>query len=143
MDRQDPILDTTPIVLNERVKLPWREVKALSETEKRVPLTQPEPIWAPEPEVQTPPPVVPAPKVEAVPLRALDENDRRELVEALMPAIVAQIQTQLNETIEASLSNALARTRADMERTLPLVTAKAIQEAIDKTDLTKFLKSSD
>ncbi len=143
MDRQDPILDTTPIVLNERVKLPWREVKALSETEKRVPLTQPEPIWAPEPEVQTPPPVAPAPKVEAVPLRALDENDRRELVEALMPAIVAQIQTQLNETIEASLSNALARTRADMERTLPLVTAKAIQEAIDKTDLTKFLKSSD
>lgn len=145
--RKDPVFETTPSLLEKRVKLTWREVKNLAETgAPEAPAVPVEPVVGIElPAAASKAPAEAALHAGAEPRRitlaSLAPEDRDALVAALSPAIEAYVRDAVTSTIEASLSNAVVRTRRDVESSLSIIAAESVRKAIDQLDLSAYLKS--
>lgn len=145
--RKDPVFETTPSLLEKRVKLTWREVKNLAETgASEAPAVPVEPVVGIElPAAASKAPTAAAlqagPEPRRITLATLAPEDRDALVAALSPAIEAYVRDAVTSTIEASLSNAVVRTRRDVESSLSIIAAESVKKAIDQLDLSAYLKS--
>ena len=147
MNRQEPVIDANAKpykTLTERVTLSWKELLGLKpaagpqeptlglEPESAAPPAAPKvQAAAPKgPEVTVPPADALAPKpFEPQPL-VLSEEEKKAIIERLTPGIEASVREGLRDVLDLSVSNAVARMKGDLERTLSSLVTQAIEREI-------------
>lgn len=158
MNRQEPVIDANAKpykTLTERVTLSWKELLGLKpaaspqeptlglEPESAVP-----PAAAPQvqasapkgPEVTVPSADVLAPKpFEPQPL-VLSEEEKKAIIERLTPGIEASVREGLRDVLDLSVSNAVARMKGDLERTLSSLVTQAIEREIKSLKVDDIVK---
>ena len=125
MERKEPVIDSRAVDLTDRVKLTWRDVRALAD----------EPT--PASEAPAPHPVQVEP---AASQGRLTEAERKAIALQLAPAVEAAVKHALRETLDLALQNALARVRGDVERSVNGLVADAVSREIARIDLDKILR---
>ena len=163
-DRKEPVIDKDVYTLEDRVKLTWRDVRDLSVEEPTLSSTTPAPTpaapVAPTPAAKAPaatssPSVTAhsAPKIDthATPLTVpntaasivaarqglFSEEEKAALVKRLSIEVEASVRQAISETIELSLTNAMARVRTDVDRSLSKIVADAITRELNQLEQTK------
>ena len=163
-DRKEPVIDKDVYTLEDRVKLTWRDVRDLSVEEPTLASTTPAPTpaapVAPTPAAKAPaatssPSVTAhsAPKIDthATPLTVpntaasivaarqglFSEEGKAALVKRLSIEVEASVRQAISETIELSLTNAMARVRTDVDRSLSKIVADAITRELNQLEQTK------
>lgn len=163
-DRKEPVIDKDVYTLEDRVKLTWRDVRDLSVEEPKLASTTPAPTpaapVAPTPAAKAPaatssPSVTAhsAPKIDthATPLTVpntaasivaarqglFSEEEKAALVKRLSIEVEASVRQAISETIELSLTNAMARVRTDVDRSLSKIVADAITRELNQLEQTK------
>ena len=163
-DRKEPVIDKDVYTLEDRVKLTWRDVRDLSVEETTLASTTPAPTpaapVAPTPAAKAPaatssPSVTAhsAPKIDthATPLTVpntaasivaarqglFSEEEKAALVKRLSIEVEASVRQAISETIELSLTNAMARVRTDVDRSLSKIVADAITRELNQLEQTK------
>ncbi len=160
MNRQEPVIDANAKpykTLTERVTLSWKELLGLKpaagpqeptlglEPESpAAPAATPQAVpaaAAPKgPEVTVPPPDALAPKpFEPQPL-VLSEEEMKAIIERLTPRIEASVREGLRDVLDLSVSNAVARMKGDLERTLSSLVAQAIEREIKSLRVDDIVK---
>lgn len=158
MNRQEPVIDANAKpykTLTERVTLSWKELLGLK------PAAGPQeptlglelesaaaPAAAPKvqasapkgPEVTVPPADALAPKpFEPQPL-VLSEEEKKAIIERLTPGIEASVREGLRDVLDLSVSNAVARMKGDLERTLSSLVTQAIEREIKSLKVDDIVK---
>ena len=157
MNRQEPVIDANAKpykTLTERVTLSWKELLGLK------PAASPqEPTLGLEPESAVPPAAAPqvqaspkgpevtvpsadalAPKpFEPQPL-VLSEEEKKAIIERLTPGIEASVREGLRDVLDLSVSNAVARMKGDLERTLSSLVTQAIEREIKSLKVDDIVK---
>ncbi|MDU5054979.1 MAG: hypothetical protein E6234_09045 [Sutterella wadsworthensis] len=163
-DRKEPVIDKDVYTLEDRVKLTWRDVRDLSVEEPTLASMTPAPTpaapVAPTPAAKAPaatssPSVTAhsAPKIDthATPLTVpntaasivaarqglFSEEEKAALVKRLSIEVEASVRQAISETIELSLTNAMARVRTDVDRSLSKIVADAITRELNQLEQTK------
>lgn len=163
-DRKEPVIDKDVYTLEDRVKLTWRDVRDLSVEEPTLASATPAPTpaapVAPTPAAKAPaatssPSVTAhsAPKIDthATPLTVpntaasivaarqglFSEEEKAALVKRLSIEVEASVRQAISETIELSLTNAMARVRTDVDRSLSKIVADAITRELNQLEQTK------
>lgn len=114
--RKEPVIDSDPFDLVDRVKLTWRDVRALAEDHVAEPTIIP-----------------PAsPEIDAPRDQALSVEEQKKLIALLTPSIEAAVRRTLRDTLELSLQNALSRVRADVDRSTNGIVTEALSQALKK-----------
>lgn len=158
------MIDKDVYTLEDRVKLTWRDVRDLSVEEPTLASTTPAPTpaapVAPTPAAKAPaatssPSVTAhsAPKIDthATPLTVpntaasivaarqglFSEEEKAALVKRLSIEVEASVRQAISETIELSLTNAMARVRTDVDRSLSKIVADAITRELNQLEQTK------
>lgn len=151
MNRQEPVIDANAKpykTLTERVTLSWKELLGLKPaagpqepTLGLEPESPAAPAAAPKgPEVTVPPPDALAPKpFEPQPL-VLSEEEKKAIIERLTPRIEASVREGLRDVLDLSVSNAVARMKGDLERTLSSLVAQAIEREIKSLRVDDIVK---
>ncbi len=160
MNRQEPVIDANAKpykTLTERVTLSWKELLGLKpaagpqeptlglEPENpaafaAAPLAVPAAAAPKGPEVTVPPPDALAPKpFEPQPL-VLSEEEKKAIIERLTPRIEASVREGLRDVLDLSVSNAVARMKGDLERTLSSLVAQAIEREIKSLRVDDIVK---
>lgn len=131
MERKEPVIDSRAVDLTDRVKLTWRDVRALADE------AADEPTQASEAPAPAPHPVQVEP---AASQGRLTEAERKAIALQLAPAVEAAVKHALRETLDLALQNALARVRGDVERSVNGLVADAVSREIARLDLDKILR---
>ena len=158
MNRQEPVIDANAKpykTLTERVTLSWKELLGLKPAAGPQEPTlglEPEnpaafaaaPLAVPAapkgPEVTVPPPDALAPKpFEPQPL-VLSEEEKKAIIERLTPGIEASVREGLRDVLDLSVSNAVARMKGDLERTLSSLVTQAIEREIKSLKVDDIVK---
>ena len=158
MNRQEPVIDANAKpykTLTERVTLSWKELLGLKPaagpqepTLGRAPESAAAPAAAPKvqasapkgPEVTVPPADALAPKpFEPQPL-VLSEEEKKAIIERLTPGIEASVREGLRDVLDLSVSNAVARMKGDLERTLSSLVTQAIEREIKSLKVDDIVK---
>ncbi len=131
MERKEPVIDSRAVDLTDRVKLTWRDVRALAD----------EAAAEPVPAAQAPTPAAPPAPIEpAASQGRLTEAEQKAIALQLAPAVEAAVKHALRETLDLALQNALARVRGDVERSVNGLVADAVSREIARLDLGKILR---
>lgn len=131
MERKEPVIDSRAVDLTDRVKLTWRDVRALAD----------EAAAEPVPAAQAPTPAAPPAPIEpAASQGRLTEAEQKAIALQLAPAVEAAVKHALRETLDLALQNALARVRGDVERSVNGLVADAVSREIARLDLNKILR---
>lgn len=131
MERKEPVIDSRAVDLTDRVKLTWRDVRALAD----------EAAAEPVPAAQAPTPAAPPAPIEpAASQGRLTEAEQKAIALQLAPAVEAAVKHALRETLDLALQNALARVRGDVERSVNGLVADAVSREIARLDLDKILR---
>ena len=158
MNRQEPVIDANAKpykTLTERVTLSWKELLGLKPaagpqdpTLGLEPESAAAPAAAPKvqasapkgPEVTVPPADALAPKpFEPQPL-VLSEEEKKAIIERLTPGIEASVREGLRDVLDLSVSNAVARMKGDLERTLSSLVTQAIEREIKSLKVDDIVK---
>lgn len=158
MNRQEPVIDANAKpykTLTERVTLSWKELLGLKPaagpqepTLGLEPESAATPAAAPKvqasapkgPEVTVPPADALAPKpFEPQPL-VLSEEEKKAIIERLTPGIEASVREGLRDVLDLSVSNAVARMKGDLERTLSSLVTQAIEREIKSLKVDDIVK---
>lgn len=158
MNRQEPVIDANAKpykTLTERVTLSWKELLGLK------PAASPqEPTLGLEPESAVPPAAAPqvqasAPKGPEVTVPSADalapkpfepqplvlsEEEKKAIIERLTPGIEASVREGLCDVLDLSVSNAVARMKGDLERTLSSLVTQAIEREIKSLKVDDIVK---
>lgn len=141
--RKEPVIDSQAYTLSHRVRLTWKEVRELAKEKPApaVPAVEPQavPVPAPAPAVAAASAPVPTPVIK--PALMLSQAQQEALLAELAPAVEAAVRDALSNTIEASLTNAVSRVRADVNRSVTGIVKNALSTELQKIDLNQFLKS--
>lgn len=131
MERKEPVIDSRAVDLTDRVKLTWRDVRALAD----------EAAAEPVPAAQAPAPAAPPAPIESAASQGrLTEAEQKAIALQLAPAVEAAVKHALRETLDLALQNALARVRGDVERSVNGLVADAVSREIARLDLDKILQ---
>lgn len=131
MERKEPVIDSRAVDLTDRVKLTWRDVRALAD----------EAAAEPVPAAQAPAPAAPPAPIETAASQGrLTEAEQKAIALQLAPAVEAAVKHALRETLDLALQNALARVRGDVERSVNGLVADAVSREIARLDLDKILR---
>ena len=158
MNRQEPVIDANAKpykTLTERVTLSWKELLGLKPaagpqepTLGLEPESAAAPAAAPKvqasapkgPEAPVPPADALAPKpFEPQPL-VLSEEEKKAIIERLTPGIEASVREGLRDVLDLSVSNAVARMKGDLERTLSSLVTQAIEREIKSLKVDDIVK---
>ena len=158
MNRQEPVIDANAKpykTLTERVTLSWKELLGLKPaagpqepTLGLEPESAAAPAAAPKvqasapkgPEVTVPPADALAPKpFEPQPL-VLSEEEKKAIIERLTPGLEASVREGLRDVLDLSVSNAVARMKGDLERTLSSLVTQAIEREIKSLKVDDIVK---
>ena len=158
MNRQEPVIDANSKpykTLTERVTLSWKELLGLKPaagpqepTLGLEPESAAAPAAAPKvqasapkgPEVTVPPADALAPKpFEPQPL-VLSEEEKKAIIERLTPGLEASVREGLRDVLDLSVSNAVARMKGDLERTLSSLVTQAIEREIKSLKVDDIVK---
>ena len=158
MNRQEPVIDANAKpykTLTERVTLSWKELLGLKPaagpqepTLGLEPESAAAPAAAPKvqasapkgPEVTVPPADALAPKpFEPQPL-VLSEEEKKAIIERLTHGIEASVREGLRDVLDLSVSNAVARMKGDLERTLSSLVTQAIEREIKSLKVDDIVK---
>ncbi len=158
MNRQEPVIDANAKpykTLTERVTLSWKELLGLK------PAASPqEPTLGLEPESAVPPAAAPqvqasapkgpevtvpsadalAPKPSEPQPLVLSEEEKKAIIERLTPGIEASVREGLRDVLDLSVSNAVARMKGDLERTLSSLVTQAIEREIKSLKVDDIVK---
>lgn len=158
MNRQEPVIDANAKpykTLTERVTLSWKELLGLK------PAASPQdPTLGLEPESAVPPAAAPqvqasAPKGPEVTVPSADalaqkpfepqplvlsEEEKKAIIERLTPGIEASVREGLRDVLDLSVSNAVARMKGDLERTLSSLVTQAIEREIKSLKVDDIVK---
>lgn len=114
--RKEPVIDADAFDLVDRVKLTWRDVRALAQDHVAEPTIIP-----------------PAsPEIDAPRDQALSVEEQKKLIALLTPSIETAVRRTLRDTLELSLQNALSRVRADVDRSINGIVTEALSQALKK-----------
>ena len=141
MERQEPVMDAGVKPLKKRVRLTWREVRALaaesdgpkeptlgfSAEDLPIPEDVREEMEALKAQKasETPPAFVPPAAIPKAP-----EPDWAAIEALLKPRIEAAVQSAVRDLHELALANALTRAKGDVERSLPAIVSRAVDGAL-------------
>ncbi len=134
MERKEPVIDSRAVDLKDRVKLTWRDVKALADESAsaaasavRIP-EQPALVVSPTNAESTDQPV------------RFTQAERAAIAAQLAPSVETAVKHALRETLDLALQNALARVRGDIERSVTGLVSDAVTRELDKLDLEKIIR---
>ena len=142
MNRQEPVIDANAKpykTLTERVTLSWKELLGLK------PAAGPqEPTLGLEPESAAAPAAAPADALAPKPFEpqplVLSEEEKKAIIERLTPGIEASVREGLRDVLDLSVSNAVARMKGDLERTLSSLVTQAIEREIKSLKVDDIVK---
>ena len=70
----------------------------------------------------------------------LSEEEKKAIIERLTPRIEASVREGLRDVLDLSVSNAVARMKGDLERTLSSLVAQAIEREIKSLRVDDIVK---
>ncbi len=151
MNRQEPVIDTSARLLNNRVRLTWREVREIASgaspkeptlgAAPAAPEAVAEPVLAAKPAPAFAPAETSAEKAPraAEPLVLTDE-ERAAIAAIIVPRIEATVRIALRDVLDVALANAVTRVKVDVERSLGQAFTQAIAREIDALDLSEIIR---
>ncbi len=142
-ERKEPVIDNQTADLTDRVRLTWRDVRALAAQAPAQPIeTAPsEHQSADAPNAAQPAETTPSQaESEAPPPAKLSPQEQAALTALLAPALENALRAALRETLELSLSNAVTRVRADLDRSVSSMVSEALARELSKADLSNIFR---
>lgn len=139
-ERKEPVIDNQTADLTDRVRLTWRDVRALAAQAPAKPTAAPvEPLAADAPDAAQSAEATPSQaQSEVLPPAKLSPQEQAALTALLAPALENALRAALRETLELSLSNAVTRVRADLDRSVSSMVSEALARELSKADLSKI-----
>lgn len=142
-ERKEPVIDNQTADLTDRVRLTWRDVRALAVQAPAQPTAAApdEPQSADAPNAAQSAETTPSQaESEALPPAKLSPQEQAALTALLAPALENAIRAALRETLELSLSNAVTRVRADLDRSVSSMVSEALARELSKADLSNIFR---